>query len=151
MPWAGPTRITVNDLTGTAVTDVNIGLSANGAGDGAADTVIINGTAGDDVVAATGDATGVAVQGLAANVNITGAEPTDQLVVQALAGDDVVTAAGLVPGAIQFSADGGEGDDVLIGASGNDTLHGGTGDDVLIGNGGVDVLDGGLGDNVIIP
>ena len=73
------------------------------------------------------------------------------MTVNLLAGDDVVQADGLAAGAIQFSADGGDGDDVLIGSPGNDTLTGGAGDDVLIGNGGVDVLDGGPGNNVILP
>ena len=53
--------------------------------------------------------------------------------------------------AIQLTANGGDGDDVLIGSAGNDTLTGGNGDDVLIGGGGVDVLDGGPGDNIVIP
>jgi Ca2+-binding RTX toxin-like protein len=46
--------------------------------------------------------------------------------------------------------DGGDGDDVLVGGPGNDTLLGGNGDDVLIGGGGQDHLDGGPGDNVVI-
>jgi Ca2+-binding RTX toxin-like protein len=147
----GADNLTVNDLTGTGVTDVNVGLSSNGTGDGAVDTVSVNGTAGNDVIGVTGDSTGVTVAGLPARVNISGAEATDRLVVSAFDGDDVVTAAGLAVGAIQFTADGGNGDDVLIGSAGNDVLHGGAGDDILIGNGGVDVLDGGTGNNVIIP
>ena len=35
-----------------------------------------------------------------------------------------------------LTANGGDGNDVLIGSAGNDTLTGGAGDDVLIGNGG---------------
>jgi Ca2+-binding RTX toxin-like protein len=46
-----------------------------------------------------------------------------------------------------FTADGGDGNDILIGSRGNDTLSGGAGDDILIGNGGQDVLDGGTGNN----
>ena len=49
-----------------------------------------------------------------------------------------------------LTANGGDGDDVLIGSPGNDTLSGGNGDDILIGNGGVDVLDGGPGNNVLL-
>ena len=70
--------------------------------------------------------------------------------VQALAGDDVVEASGLAAGAIRLTADGGDGNDVLIGSAGNDTLRGGTGDDVLIGGAGLDILDGGPGDNILI-
>ena len=116
-----------------------------------ADTVIVNGTNGDDVILVAGDASGVAVLGLAARVNITGAEAAnDRLTINALAGDDVVEASGLAAGAIQFTADGGAGDDVLIGGAGNDILLGGDGDDVLLGGPGMDILDGGPGDDVEI-
>ena len=148
----GADTITVNDLSGTDVTEINLNLAAGGgAGDGAADTVIVNGTAGDDVILLAGDAAGVSVLGLAARINITGAEAAnDRLRVNALAGDDVVEASGLKAGAIGLSADGGDGDDVMIGGDGNDVLSGGAGDDVLVGGLGQDVLDGGTGDNVVI-
>ena len=126
-------------------------MAANGgAGDGSIDTVVVEGTAGEDVATVAGDASGTTVSGLAALVNITGAEATDRLVVSVLDGDDVVDASGLSATAIQLPADGGDGDDVLIGGFGNDTLTGGDGDDVLIGGPGQDVLDGGAGDNILI-
>ena len=82
---------------------------------------------------------------------MTGAEAAnDRLTVNALGGDDVVEASGLQAGAIQLTADGGEGDDVLIGGDGNDVLLGGPGDDVLLGGGGTDVIDGGDGDDIEI-
>jgi Ca2+-binding RTX toxin-like protein len=148
----GADTITVNDLSGTDVTAVNLNLAGNsGGGDGQADTVIVNGTNGDDVVTAAGDSTGTAVFGLAAQVNITGAEAAnDRLVVKLLDGDDVLVGASLSAGAIALTADGGNGSDVLIGGSGNDTLLGGDGDDVLVGGPGSDVLDGGTGGNVLI-
>ena len=107
----GADTIVVNDLSGTDVTEVNIDLAAvGGAGDGQPDNVIVHGTNGDDVVLVVGDATGVSVLGLAAQVNITGAEAAnDRLTVNALAGDDVVEASGLAAGAIQLTADGGDG------------------------------------------
>ena len=151
----GADTITVNDLTGTAVTNVNIDLGAQpntGTGDGAADNVVVNGTTGEDVAQVTGDSIGVQVTGLAAQVNITGQEPAnDALTLQMQAGDDAVEASTLAPGAIKLTVDGGDGDDVLVGSAGNDTLLGGNGDDVLIGNGGQDVLDGGPGANTVIP
>ena len=98
-----------------------------------------------------GGASDVAVSGLAARVNVTGAEAAnDRLTVNALAGDDVVDASGLSANAIPLTANGGDGDDVLIGGDGTDTLTGGAGDDVLIGGPGPDVLDGGPGDNILI-
>ena len=74
----------------------------------------------------------------------------DRLIVTAGAGDDVVQASTLTGGAIQLTANGGDGDDILIGSPGNDTLLGGAGDDILIGSSGQDVLDGGPGNNVVI-
>jgi Ca2+-binding RTX toxin-like protein len=148
----GADVITINDLTGTHLTEINLNLAAfNGGGDGQPDTVFVNGTNGDDVVVVSGDASGTSVVGLAARVNIAGAEASnDRLVINALAGDDVVEASGLSATGIGLTADGGEGDDVLIGGGGNDTLLGGAGDDVLLGGPGVDVLDGGPGDNILI-
>ena len=77
----------------------------------------------------------VTVTGLSAQVNITGADANDRLVINGLGGDDVVDASGSGGRRMQLTANGGDGNDVLIGGAGNDTLTGGAGDDVLIGNG----------------
>jgi Ca2+-binding RTX toxin-like protein len=147
----GADTVNVGDLSGTDVIEVNTGLAVGGAGDGQPDTVIVNGTAGDDVSVIAGDASGATAFGLAAQVNITGTEAAnDRLRVNLLAGDDVADAAAVLAGAIQLTLDGGEGGDVLIGGEGNDVLLGGPGDDVLIGGPGIDTLDGGGGDDVII-
>jgi Ca2+-binding RTX toxin-like protein len=150
----GADKITVNDLTGTALTTVNLDLAtppASGQGDNAVDSVIVNGTEGDDVITVSGDATGITVQGLAATVNIVGTDPTlDTLTNHALGGNDVVTATELQAGANNLIIDGGLGDDVLIGSHGDDIIFGGEGDDVLNGGPGQDALDGGPGNNVII-
>jgi Ca2+-binding RTX toxin-like protein len=142
----GSDNITVNDLTGTDVNQVNLDLGAN---DGAADTVTINATAGSDVIIVTEHNGIITVSGLGTEVNITDAGAGDKLVINGLDGDDVIQASGL-HGGIQLVANGGNGNDVLIGGSGNDTLTGGLGDDILIGGPGQDVLDGGPGDNVLI-
>ena len=116
-----------------------------------ADAVIVNGTNGNGSIRVAGEAFGVSVLGLAAQVNITWAKPgLDRLTVNALAGDDVVAASGLSADAIQFAADGGDGDDVLIGGAGNNTLSGGAGDDTLISGPGQNVLDGGPGNNTLL-
>jgi Ca2+-binding RTX toxin-like protein len=148
----GADNIVVNDLSGTDLIELNTDLAAaGGVGDAQPDNVIMTGTNGDDVSLVFGDATGAAAMGLAAQVNITGAEAAnDRLTVNALAGDDVVEASGLAAGAIQLTADGGDGNDVLIGGDGNDVLLGGPGDDVLIGGPGNDVIDGGDGDDIEI-
>jgi Ca2+-binding RTX toxin-like protein len=147
----GADNIVVNDLSGTDLTEVNTDLAGFGGGDAQPDNVVQQGTSGDDVSIVVGDASGVSSIGLAARVNITGAEAAnDRVRINALAGDDVVEASGLAAGAIQLTADGGDGNDVLIGSDGNDTLLGGPGDDVLIGGAGIDVLDGGDGDDIEI-
>jgi Ca2+-binding RTX toxin-like protein len=148
----GADTITVNDLTGTGVNQVAIDLAAQPGtnnGDGQADTVIINATNGDDVITVTENNGVVTVSGLATDVTITGFEANnDRLVINGLGGDDAVVASGL-GGAMQFTANGGDGNDILIGSRGNETLSGGAGDDILIGGGGQDVLDGGTGNNLV--
>jgi Ca2+-binding RTX toxin-like protein len=147
----GADTVTVNDLSGTDITEVIIDLSgAQGGGDGEADAVIVNGTKRDDTISVTGGADGATVLGQAAQVTIIGTETAnDRLTVNALAGDDKVDASGLSADAIQLTADGGDGDDVLIGGGGDDTLLGGAGDDVLTGGLGTDTLAGGPGDNIL--
>jgi Ca2+-binding RTX toxin-like protein len=148
----GTDNVVVNDLSGTDVVEVNTNLAAaGGAGDAVPDNVTVQGTNGDDVAQAFGDATGVSVLGLATQVNITGAEAAnDRLTLNTAAGDDVVEGSGLSAGSIQLTADGGPGADILIGGEGNDVLLGGPGDDVLVGGGGTDILDGGPGDDIVI-
>jgi Ca2+-binding RTX toxin-like protein len=148
----GADTLDVNDLSGTDVMRVDADLaSTGGAGDLQPDNVVVQATNGDDAVVASGNAAGVSTSGLAAQVNVTGAEAvTDRLTINALAGDDVVEGSDLQTGAIGFTADGGDGNDVLIGGDDDDVLRGGPGDDVLIGGDGTDVLDGGPGDNVVI-
>jgi hypothetical protein len=139
----GADTIVVGDLAGTDVTDVHIDLAAAaGGGDAQADTVVVNGSVGDDVIVVTMDGTTLYVQGLAAQVVISNFESAlDRLVINGLAGDDVVEASGLLA-SIGLTAYGGDGDDVLIGGAGNDTLVGGAGDDVVLGGGGFDWLEG---------
>jgi Ca2+-binding RTX toxin-like protein len=148
----GADNVIINDLSGTDVTEINLNLAATGgAGDAAADHVVVQGTNGDDLLLASGDASGVSLFGLPALVNITGAEPAnDRVTVNTLAGADVVEASSLGVNTIQFAADGGDGDDILVGSDGIDVMLGGAGDDVLIGGLGNDVLDGGDGDDTVI-
>jgi Ca2+-binding RTX toxin-like protein len=148
----GADTVTVDNLSGTDVDDVHLELQgAPGAGDGAADRVVVNATPGDDVVSVTGSAGSVSVLGLAARVDIAHAEPaSDALAVNLLAGDDVLDASGLAADTLALTGDGGDGDDVLLGGFGADTFLGQAGDDVLLGGPGQDVLDGGPGNNVVI-
>ena len=88
----GADTITINDMSGTDVTEVNIDLgAAGGGGDGAADTIIINATNGDDIVLVT-DANGtLSILGLDTQVNILNFEAAnDRLIINTLGGDDVI-------------------------------------------------------------
>ena len=146
----GADTIRVRDLSGTDVTNVAINLAAAGGGvDNQPDTIIIDGTNGDDVIQLVSDGNGVTVLGLASTVTIANFDANDRIIINGLAGDDVIDASGLNLG-IQFTADAGAGNDVIIGSAGNDRLLGGEGDDVLLGGGGIDVLDGGAGDDIEI-
>src|SRR5262249_32865523 len=100
---AAPDRITVGDLTGTDVQEVNLDL---GAGDGAADTVLVKGTDGDNRITVEGKNGSATVSGLAATVNIAGAEPAnDTLELDTLGGDDIVDDSGLEASAIKLTVD----------------------------------------------
>ena len=69
----GADLVTVNDLSGTDVSNVNLDLAGTlggATGDGAADRVVVNGTNGDNTIHVNGDAGAVNVRGLAAAVNV---------------------------------------------------------------------------------
>jgi Ca2+-binding RTX toxin-like protein len=106
----GADTVTVNDLTGTDVTSVNVDLGGTiggAAGDGSADRVIVNATNGSDAINVSGDAGGVKVSGLAATVGILHSEAAnDRLEINTLAGTDIVDSGGLAAGAIQLFRDG---------------------------------------------
>jgi Ca2+-binding RTX toxin-like protein len=148
-PLGGGDTVTVNDLTGTDVSKVNIDLAGSqGGGDGAGDTIVINATQGDDAITLTNNNGVVTVSGLAADITISNFDANDRIVINGLGGDDVIVATTLT--GMLLTANGGDGDDVIIGSVGDDTLTGGAGDDVLNGGPGQDILDGGTGNNVTI-
>ena len=140
----GADTITVNDLTGTDLTQVNLDLASppgSGVGDGQADSVIVNGTNGADAIKVAGSASGITVSGLAASVHISGNEASnDQLSVNALAGDDTIDASGLQANAIALTLNGGDGTDILIGSQGADLVNGGRGNDVALMGAGDDTF-----------
>ena len=148
----GTDIITVNDLSGTDVTEVNIDLAGTiggTTGDGAADTVIVNGTNGGDIIDVLGAGTSASVVGLSARVNITGPEgANDTLVVNGLGGDDAITATTLPAGVVKLTLDGGAGNDTILGSQGADTLLGGDGNDFVFGDNGNDLALLGAGDDV---
>ena len=104
----GTDNVTVNDLTGTDVTQTNLDLASalgGSAADGALDSVVVNGTNGDDNIDITGNGSGADVTGLATAVSVKHADPTDSLSVNTLAGTDNVRVNG-VAGVLQLLVDG---------------------------------------------
>jgi hypothetical protein len=106
----GADTITVNDLSGTGVTQVDIDLEnppGSGLGDNQADRVVVNGTAGDDRIAVRGSAGNGSVTGLTASVAISHAEAAiDRLDINTLAGHDAVDSSALATGVIKLFIDG---------------------------------------------
>jgi Ca2+-binding RTX toxin-like protein len=157
----GVDNITIDDVSGTdlALSGVAIDLGgAAGGGDGAADTVTVNGRAGNDAINISTVNGTVLVTGSPATVAIFNAEgANDRLVVDGGAGDDTINASGLAAGTIGLTLNGAAGNDTLIGSAGNDVLTGGAGLDHLSGGAGQDTfvftgtnlaaLDTGIGAN----
>jgi Ca2+-binding RTX toxin-like protein len=144
-------NVTVHNLAGTDVKNVNLNLVPNdGLAGAASQSVIVEGTSGNDTIAVGSDVRGITVSGLAAFVNISGSGVSDKLTINALGGNDLVNALELNANLISLTVDGGAGNDILIGSAGNDTLLGGDGNDFLLGAQGVDQLIGGTGSNVLI-
>ena len=147
----GADVITVNDLSGTDLRIVPLDLAAAPGGtasDGVADTVVVNGTNGDDVVdvPAVGNALAVLTSaGRFVFVRIT--DPTDRLVINGLGGDDQISAPTLPAATAALTIDGGAGNDVILGGAGNDTLTGGSGNDFIVGGAGNDIVFLGAGDD----
>ena len=145
----GADTITVGDLTGTGISQVALDLGS-AADPNTPDTVVINATTGDDVINITNENGVIRISGLAEDVTISDFNANDRIVINGLGGDDVINASGL-PAGILLTANGGDGDDILLGGAGIDTLNGEAGDDILLGGSAQNVLNGGPGANVVIP
>ena len=102
--------VTVNDLTGTDVKELNVDLAGalgGTTGDAAADRVIVNATNGDDKIDVSGNAAGVKVTGLVPTVRVLHSETAnDSLEINTLEGTDTVKTAHLNLGLIQLFVDG---------------------------------------------
>ncbi len=147
----GADVITVNDLAGTDVKQVDIDLAAaGGAGDGAANSVIVNGSLGNDTVTVALAGGVILVGGLAAQVTISGAEPAlDRLTVNGLGGDDAIDASQL-PAVVTLLVDGGSGNDTITGSLGDDVIIGNDGNDTVAGEDGADTVLLGAGDDLFL-
>jgi hypothetical protein len=105
--FGGADTITVDDLTGTDAKSVDVDLAAfGGGGDGAPDSIVVNGTAGPDKVNVAPAGAKVKVSGLRAQTLIADAElANDTLRIQTLADHDTVSVASVVFGLIQMIVD----------------------------------------------
>ncbi|WLA62943.1 beta strand repeat-containing protein [Bradyrhizobium diazoefficiens] len=145
----GSDNIVVNNLAGTDVKQVNVDLGSTGTGDGAADTVTLDGTSAADTIQVSGSGTSISVTGLPAALAIANAEgANDALVIDGLGGNDTISAATLAAGVVHLTIDGGAGNDTIVGSAGNDTLIGGDGNDSVVGGRGDDLVQLGAGRDV---
>lgn len=144
----GADAVVVGSLVGTATTHVVIDLAGlPGVGDGAADTVQVVATNGDDVVDVSGDASALSITGLPGTVEIRTGEAHDGLRVDLLAGADTYRSEATAD-AIPTVVNGGLGGDLLIGGSGDEVFSGGDGDDDIAMGGGDDTFVWNPGDDL---
>jgi Ca2+-binding RTX toxin-like protein len=146
----GADNITIEDVSGTdlALSGIAIDLAGTaGGGDGAVDTVTVNGRdmmngrAVDDTIDVSTVDGLTWVTGSPTAVVIFNAEASDQLIVNGASGVDTIDASALTAGTIALTLEGGDGLDTLIGSAGNDVLIGGGGyADTLFGGGGKDTF-----------
>jgi Ca2+-binding RTX toxin-like protein len=107
----GADTVRVGSLRGTRLRGVGLDLrAAGGAGDGQADSIVVDGTARDDDVQIVRAASDVLVEGLHAVTRIAGGEAAlDTLLLQTHEGDDDVTVgpdvADLIAAAVDLGAD----------------------------------------------
>jgi Ca2+-binding RTX toxin-like protein len=160
----GADNAVVNDVTGTDLKRVALDLEAaigGGAGDGAADSVTVNGTNNPDDIQITADGSAVDVLGVPPTVQIDHSEAAnDKLTVNGLGGADTITGDRGLAALIQLVINGGTEVDVLTGGDGNDriagqqqndSMFGGAGDDTLVWNPGdaSDFVEGQMGDDTM--
>ena len=141
----GADTITVNDLTGTGVTQVESTWrhARQRHGDGQADTVIVNGTAGADTISGRRQrASRSSSTGLAATGDDHGRRSRHRLARQSTPSPATTpsTPPRSRPAVISLTLNGGDGDDLLIGSAGNDLIIGGRGNDVAFMGAGDDTF-----------
>src|SRR2546430_17564144 len=104
----GADNVTVNNLTGTDVTSVDLDLAGalgGTAGDGQVDHVVVNGTNGDDAFTVAGVVGDVNVSGQTPTVELLHAEATDQLDFETFSGIETVASRGLTAAGVQLYFD----------------------------------------------
>jgi Ca2+-binding RTX toxin-like protein len=133
-------NLTLNGGDGNDSLTVGIGLAGlvgalTADGGIGTDTVVVRGSAGNDVVNMAATAPFVSSAALPL-IDVLSAE---NVRVDALGGADTCTVSGNVAALFALTLDGGDGDDTLLGGNGADVLLGGNGSDLLDGNQGSDI------------
>jgi Ca2+-binding RTX toxin-like protein len=160
----GNDNAVLNDTTGTGLKSVTLDLEAaigGGSGDGAADSVTVNGTNDPDDIQISANGNVVDVNGAPVTLRIDHSEAAnDTLRVNGLGGADTITAGRGLAALIQLVINGGTEVDVLTGGDGNDriagqqqsdSMFGGAGDDTLVWNpgDGNDLIEGQAGNDTM--
>jgi Ca2+-binding RTX toxin-like protein len=122
-------------------TDVNEGGTET-------DTVEVNGGNGAEVFTTTANGTRVRFDRIDPAPFFLDINACENLVLNANGGNDSFSCTGNLAALIQITADGGAGDDTLLGSNGNDLLLGGDNNDFVDGQQGNDTVFLGAGDDV---
>ncbi len=153
-PLGGDDTVIVNDLFQTEV--LNVTVNAGGGNE----TITVEGRTTDDDVQVTSPAAGtISIEGLTYDVNLTNSATTDNLVINGNVGNDTIDVASGVETSVTSTinggagndtltgtfntANGGDGDDLIIGGANDQTINGGAGEDTFVGGAGNDTIDGG--------
>ena len=148
----GVDSVEIGDLRATDIRELHIdlaGVAGGTTGDGAADSVTVNGGTRSDLISVTTNGDDFSINGLAQRTRIANADVTDTITVKGGAGVDLIDASSASAGVANLVLDGGSGADVLFGGRGATTLLGGAGNDLLIGGAGADVLNAGTGRDIL--
>lgn len=114
-----------------------------------ADTIEVNGGNGAEAFTVTSNGTFVRFDRLNPAPFHLDIGACEELVLNAGSGSDTLACTGNLAALIQITADGGAGDDSLLGSNGHDILMGGDDDDFVDGQQGNDYIFGGAGDDTI--
>jgi Ca2+-binding RTX toxin-like protein len=132
----------LNDVSGTDLKLVTLDLEAGigaGTGDGAADSVTVNGTNDADDIQIEANGSAVDVFGTPLRIDHSEAA-NDKLTVNGLGGADTITGGPGLAALIQLVINGGTEADVLTGGDGNDRIAGQQQNDSMFGGAGNDTL-----------
>ncbi|MFI0845721.1 beta strand repeat-containing protein [Mesorhizobium sp. IMUNJ 23232] len=115
-------------------------------GDGT-DTAEVNGSSGSEQFTVTANGTRVRLDRLNPTPSALDIGTTEHLIVNMGDGDDTISMTGNLAALITVTADGGEGNDTILGSNGIDLLIGGDGEDFIDGQQGNDLAVLGAGDD----